>query len=197
MRVKKRVAAIAFQMAVLASAGLLSLIEQARSYTDHPIEGGKGGNDFTVICPPNSFLLGLSGNTGGIIEKMQLICAPFTPATPAASRTNFSVGQRFDQGAWIGAGTGGSSARSTCTTGTGFVKEIRFNTAVFNDARAIEHIRLECGDLQDHASTHLFGKNETQGGHRQRCQGNEFLVGFRGRVGLYVDAIGAVCAGMP
>jgi hypothetical protein len=48
MGFKKRVAAIAFQMAVLASAGLLSFSEQARSYTDHPTHRAAS---VVEICP--------------------------------------------------------------------------------------------------------------------------------------------------
>jgi len=202
MQFRRRAAVMAFQMAVSASTGLLVFNDRAWSYDyiePDPV-GATGGNHFEVICPPNTFLLGLRGNTGdqgGIIEKMQLICAPFTPGRPVADHTNFEVGARFDQGSWMGAGTGGSFKTTSCTTGTGFVKEIRFNTAVYNNTKLIEHIQLECRDLADHSSVRVFGYIARGSPHIHTCSGSSFLVGFHGRVGLYLDAIGAVCAGMP
>lgn len=160
-------------------------------------KGAKGGDPFQIICPANNFVVGVTGRAGGVIEKVQLLCAPFSPARPVANNTNFSAGKRFEQGSWMGAGQGGSSQTTSCTTGTGFVKEIRFNTAVFNGFTLIEHIQLECSDRGGHASTKTFGRAARGAPFRQRCGGNDFVVGFHGRVGLHLDALGVVCAPMP
>jgi len=190
VRFQIRAAVIAF----LASAGALAFCGEAWS----DIHGnGAGGQPFSVTCPPGTFVTGITGRAGNIIENMQLECAGFDKTE---NNTNFQTKPPFPQGSIMGAGQGGSDIKpgdARCGGGT-FVKEIRFNTRVFNDLPLIESIRLECRDLQGGSSTHLFGNAETtQGQFIEKCPGKDFVVGLAGRVGLFVDAVGPVCAVMP
>jgi hypothetical protein len=188
MRFRIKMAGMGFQLGVLATAGVLVFCGQAWS----AVNGGPGGQPFRVICPPGTFVKGLTGKAGNIIENMQLLCAGFDKAG-----NNFVTKPPFPQGSIIGAGQGGNDVKQECGPPI-FVKEIRYNTRVFNDFTLIESIRLECRDLELGTSTHLFGNVETsQGQFIERCPGREFLVGLEGRVGLFVDAVGPVCAVMP
>jgi hypothetical protein len=186
----------AFDVALLAAVGAVVFSGSAWSQLELPIQGGNGGGIFRVTCPVNTFMIGIEGNAGRIVDHMRLVCAPFTKTE---NGKNFKADQTklFNQGEIIGESQGGAFNQAICRNG-GFVKTIKFNTAFFEDKHLLEHVRITCKDAGAAESTHRFGFFESGGQPAtQTCPPNMWLVGLRGRRGSFVDAIGAVCAVMP
>jgi hypothetical protein len=186
---------LGLRTAVFACTALLLLCGQGWSQrvdTFDP-QGGNGGDPFRVVCPGGSYLRGIAGRAGNIIEKMRITCQGFTFVKAEGEfRPN---GNAFDHGSWLGAGQGGSDTATECQSGT-FVQGIHFNTLPYNNIPVVSHIRLDCGNLRNRSSNvHTFGHSPGNRFHHE-CDQGLFVVGFVGKVGLYVDAIGAVCAEM-
>src|ERR1700730_16144918 len=142
---------VGLRTAVFACAALLLFGEQgwSQKVTTFEAQGGNGGDPFSVICPGGSYLRGIAGRAGNIIEKMHLICQGFGYAV--ADGEFRSSGNMFDHGAWLGAGQGGGDTRAECQSGT-FVQGILFNTLVFNNIPVISHIQMDCGSLRHRLS---------------------------------------------
>ena len=197
MRSKLKAIGVARRVAILATAGTITFSGMAwADFFEMPIQGGNGGGLFRVFCPANTFVVGLQGKSGAIVDHMRLVCAPFTLT---ANGKNFDAlhSRQFNQGEVIGESNGGGDDEAICTNG-GFVKTIKFNTLFFEEKHLIEHVRITCTDAGAVSGTRLFGQFETGGSPAtQTCPGGTWLVGLRGRRGSFVDAIGGMCAVMP
>lgn len=163
--------------------------------TTGPVQGGSGGSDFIVICPPNTYWMGITGNAGNTIEKMQLWCAPFHTNDAKTDFVN-DYKKKFNQGAWIGVGGGGSPDAAECDSG--FIKSIQFNTEVYTEHEIVDQVQMHCQDLRGETYPDVTFGHKVSTRLMATCTGSaDFMVGLKGRMGNYVDAIAGVCAPMP
>lgn len=169
--------------------------------TDTPPIGGPGGIPFRAECPKGSYLVGLAGRTGAWVDQIAPICAPWLSDKGVFGAT--SIGQPH------GASRGGKPRQSSCL-GSGInhrVLQAWIVTTLRSDNRFIESIKGHCISAVPPAATATvyFGPLPSEpdplsSGARfsadygpQSCPAGEFAVGFYGRAGQFVDAVGLVC----
>jgi hypothetical protein len=127
---------------------------------------------------------------------MQLRCAPFRVS---GDPTDWTVDPNsiFNQGQIMGESQGGAVSKRSCGDSR-FVKRIRFNTDFFEDKHLIQFVHLFCEHPRNGKQDFIFGFNPVGGDIAdQTCDTRDWVIGFRGRRGSFVDAIGLVCARMP
>lgn len=164
---------------------------------EHPILGGNGGGFFKVICPANTFWVGLEGNVGLVIDQMRLLCAPFT-LLQGNGRKNWKVDANrvFNEGEIMGQSAGGGPERPICADSR-FVQVVRFNTEFFQGKHLVAFVKMGCTHPFKIDESLNFGNNFPIGEVRQDCPDGMWAIGLQGRRGSFVDAIGLVCAVMP
>ena len=93
--------------------------------------GGGGGNPFTLRCPDDAVLVGVQGNAGGVVDRVQPVCRQIDPS-----------GLLLDGRSSGAAGGGG---------GTAFSLQCPENHAVSGiDGKAslyVDQLRIKCGRL--------------------------------------------------
>jgi hypothetical protein len=177
--------------------------------TDTPIIGGSGGNYFRTTCAAGSYLVGLKGYTGKWIDRIAHICAPWLP-----------VKQAFESallhGQFLGTSPGGSFEQQTCRRDHAIVSWTFWNTVGDDNKRKfVSSIEGTCRRVIPPLATHglQFGDPETQkrlgyGGWglvaihgrpdgKSECPAGELAIGFHGRAGLFLDALGLICGPAP
>jgi hypothetical protein len=173
------------QMRFLAmfSIGLLSLASSASADIELPIRGGDGGSPFgPYVCPPGQWVVGVNGNAGAWVDYMRMICGD-------------AAGNRQNDSHVMGNGGGGASTSATCPTGSA-VYMIGFNTVDFHGTQIFNKVRIHCRRISGSSaetSSDLFGGDDGGRETKTNCGDNDLVVGFRGRHGLYLDAIGLTC----
>jgi hypothetical protein len=181
----------------LAAIAALVFIGPAQGF-EFPPQGGNGGGDFRVFCPPGQFWVGLQGSAGDIIDNMKLLCTGFRLEPAAPQRKNWTVVPPvqtiFDQ---IGESPGGAPILVRCHDNN-LVRGIGFNTAFSDGHDTIAFVTMTCdhGTLPGEDVLN-FGFNFPVGTVRQFCPERMWATGLTGRRGSRVDAIGLICAEMP
>lgn len=197
-------------MARLISLSILVLLSVAgaslpATAIDLPVEGGRGGGPFRIKCEPGSFVAGFEGRTGAYIDNFRILCASFDPAT---RRLRPPVPLQIT----IGLSQGGGPASSVCPAGWG-VSQISFQNTWREqrwDDDFVYHINFKCQSIAGTESVRqTYGpakKLENPPGflghmiatvRDQTCPPGELAVGFAGKSGLYVDALGMICEPIP
>jgi len=147
--------------------------------------GGGGGNPFTLRCPDDAVLVGVQGNAGGVVDRVQPVCRQIDPS-----------GLLLDGRSSGAAGGGG---------GTAFTLQCPDNHAVSGiDGRAslyVDQLRIKCGRLA--AGPRLASSGSVLAGHAGGGGGTAFGPfdcvddkpgrGLIGRAGTYVDQIRLAC----
>lgn len=163
------------------------------------VQGGKGGGGYRVVCPPHTFMVGLRGRAGVVIDTVQLLCAGFQELPPPPFRKDWKRDPNaFPVGNFIGTSPGGGGLERVCT-GDRFVRGIVFNTAFFQNKHLVAFIQMTCDHGRFAGFDELnFGFNFPRGSiQRQFCPGGMWAVGLKGRFGDFVDATALLCAKMP
>jgi hypothetical protein len=158
-----------------------------------PIQGGKGGGSFEVLCPPGFFMFGFTGKSGVVIDHLRIRCAN-VEIRDRPPPTHWILFDQFTDGALVGDSTGGSFAEDGCSR-DGLMDEIRFTTTFeFKRTHLIAYIRGSCHHpLQGRKPFHFGHHRPIAGEVVQRCPDGMHAIGLRGRRGLFIDAIGLVC----
>jgi hypothetical protein len=192
--------------AVLVIAGLAQ--PAAADSTTQTI-GGPGGDEFYRRCPEGTYLRGLSGRVGALVDHVAPMCAPRDPKStqpvlfldpiPAANGPGGAGGQ---------GGEGG--AASTCGKYRRFVVTgLRVETISYLDhgqyRSFVSNAVVEC-----HSTESAESADSEDGARPLRMHGGEadkakyawasvacppgqWAVGIHGRAGAYVDRLGLIC----
>lgn len=173
--------------------------------TDTPVIGGSGGVYFRSACPAGAYLIGLKGFTGNWIDRIAHICAPWHPAKNAFEWASL-------HGEFIGTSPGGRFEQQTCGGDRAIVSWTFWNTVGEGSQRQfVSSINGTCVNAITRLGAYefQFGQPETKPklysgiGKRGRpdgkseCAPGELAIGFHGRAGLFLDAIGLVCGPAP
>jgi hypothetical protein len=167
--------------------------------TDTDTLGGTGGVQFRDVCAPGSYLIGVAGRTGQWVDQIRPICAPWLPAQHVFGPP--SIGQPH------GTSTGGNPTDQRCPGTFAINKWTAFTLTSEN--RLIRLLDLNCTSVEPSADMNRalsFGKASDGLGFfdasfglnvNHVCPAGELAVGFQGRAGLFLDAIGLVCGPRP
>lgn len=184
--------------------GLLAVLSAPVIATDLPIQGGPGGNESRADCPSGSYIVGLLGSVGKWIDRIRPVCAPWLAVENRFGY--FTPGKQK-----LGTSSGGTVQERTCPHGYA-INGWNFKTTVGDNhqPKFVNFISATCikvtppldiqplhfGNLEILGQI-LYASGSRLPGGNQFCPANELATGFRGRAGLFVDALGLVCRGAP
>ena len=190
---------------IWACAAFLALLPPAWAW-DSKVEGGPGGGPFRIQCPGGSFMTGFEGRTGAYIDHFRILCGSWDANTR-------QVQNRGPLQITIGTSGGGGPAGAACPGGWA-VNAINFQNTWRSESHInngfVHHINFHCV-LPERAESiwRTYGPTtpvpKPSGflgtmmllEYDQTCPNGELAVGFQGRSGLYVDALGLVCLPIP
>lgn len=152
--------------------------------------GGPGGAPFELRCDEDEHVVGVRANVGAWIDGFALLCAK------DGSPDGRQVG-------WVG-GRGGMDQEAYCPSGGRALSfEVNFTRAERTPRKYLNAVSFRCDtgtstcidsgqgcDWQNREPSFWAAFTSPEG---QSCPDDEVLVGFVGRSGKYVDAIGAIC----
>ena len=147
--------------------------------------GGPGGGSFGAIdCPRGKVVVGLAGRSGGVIDTMQLFCSE-----PAGGPEAVTLDPRH-----IGPSNGGGPIQAMCPV-LNVAFGIDVNTAQIDGNVVVSQIILHCRSPFDGSGdrTVVFGGGGGDGAGGFTCEDHTFMVGFAGRAGDFIDALGIRC----
>lgn len=178
----------------LAAVGLLAATAQA---TDLPAEGGFGGNPYRVSCPTGAYLVGVTGYTGNWVDRMQLVCAPFSEGV---------LGRPIALPRVIGNSGGGVVGNALCGEGSAVYRVEAAFTRKDRRPAFLERLYMHCMDVQSGiqnpgpAHSPVLNSNGVPGRDPfalvmppQICPDGELVVGLHGSADLFIDTIGLIC----
>lgn len=155
------------------------------------LSGGSGGSAFTLRCPAGSYVVGMEGRYGAWLDAIAPVCAPLTPAGDFGSRTSMP----------LAGGTGGGWGSGSCPPGQA-IGHLTYS-ATATSPSYVDEMTSTCGYFHDLAGGEFdFGaRQESSRGlgvffaapFRTGCSLGQLAVGFYGRAGAYVDALGLIC----
>ena len=185
------------------AAVVLAVASSGHAWADDYLEpiGGPGGGRFEAHCPANQFLAGFELSAADDVDAIRPLCvvayAPRDVSAPA-SESN-----------WYG-GSGGGVTSVVCTkyrpVVTGMI--VAYEGV---DTEVVNNIHLFCGVA---AATQEAGNSPSAvfnapdydpgsgsfsggGGGTQHCPAGQVAVGLHGRSGIWLDAMGLICAAAP
>ena len=181
---------------VLLMLGILASFLQASFASDLQIQGGPGGAYFRAECPKGAYLTGLAGRAGSWVDQLAPICSPWEPV-----RRVFGAPQTMKP---HGTSNGGSHKEIYCTPGSaiaGLDFENTIGEGGLSDHRFVSRLFAYCQGLLSHTASWpvIFNEGGAYGGQfipygsDSYCPVNEVAVGFHGRAGLFIDALGLIC----
>jgi hypothetical protein len=181
----------------LALSVLSSTQASAQPVTVLHAAGGANGGHFSVTCPTKGWVLrGLNIRAGWVIDAVEPICAGYFSPTQASS-SQVIIGP-------MRGGSGGTQLQIFCFYNGYAVRGLTVGHGEFSP-RVVNAIKLRCGTADGLGATSTNDPSgsrhgRTLGGQRYDqtdCPQGEVAVGIYGRVGLYVDALGLICAPAP
>ncbi|MEO9129650.1 MAG: hypothetical protein ABI240_00425, partial [Sphingomonas sp.] len=153
--------------------------------------GAQGDHGIELRCLENRYVVGVTGASGSIVDRVQLQCARLGADGMAlpADATSVSVG-----------GNGGAPATVTCSANA-FARSI---TVTLNQAKKqVRVLNAGCASATgDGAGFAIGGPNEDQSiipGNNYiwyrswNCPANMAVTGLKVRYGQHVNAIGVIC----
>lgn len=179
------------------SAGMLCFAASAHAQSDivlAPI-GGSGGGQFTGRCPSGQLLNGVELRTGHDVDSIKPICLLA------------DTGQRQPYTARFGGEGGGEPTPYVCPHHDAIVTGIKI--AYEGNPLVVKNIHLLCGaastsqvrefpgdrfDGYSRPRTGIMTPFRTVGSGEQRCPTGLVAVGIHGRSGVWLDAVGLICA---
>lgn len=162
--------------------------------TDRPIQGGSGGAVFRDDCGRGRYLVGVSIRKGGWVDAILPLCAAYT------AQKRFA---KWERGRRHGGAGGSPLLKDAVCPADHFVIGLKFGVTQgkkrFIDWVAVQCIRIAGGTSFDiclhtgdgcplHQAFEPFW---------QTCPYGEWATGLRGRIGIYVDALGLICGPEP
>lgn len=167
-----------------------------------PPIGGDGGGNFINRCPQGQLLTGFDLHTGDDVDAIRPICVTAYGPT--------DVGPRVAGGIWSG-GNGGGPRQLLCPGNAPIVTGM-YVDGLGVDTIIVNKIHLFCGiasttqtphDVPDVSFDGSGGRTTVNlsGGRysgevkdTQRCLLGRVAVGINGRSGVWLDAVGLICA---
>ncbi len=130
-------------------------------------------------------VVGLGGRAGAVIDTMQLLCG----------KANGDSGVLDPRR--IGPSNGGGQVSAVCPPLSAAIS-IQVNSKMWRRHVAVSQITLTCALKGNRTSTSraVFGADDGVGSKNagsQACRGNDFIGGFAGRSGTWIDALGITC----
>jgi hypothetical protein len=166
-----------------------------------PLFGGPGGEAVNFSCRDGDYLVGLMGRVGDWMDQVRAICAPWW-----ADQRKFGV---TVPGIPFGTSRGGSMFERTCPRGYA-IAGLRgwYIVGDEHQAKFIANLTASCVAVEPPWDRQEFtvgalAYGQKHGGYTpnygggQACPAGELAVGLHGRAGLFVDALGLVCAPAP
>ena len=192
---------VAFPPAVLLMALLgIACVDNARADDYLMPIGGGGGGPFEAHCPANQYLVGFDLYAADDVDAIRPLCVVaygLREVSPPASESN-----------WYG-GSGGRFTNVVCPSYTPIVTGM-FVAWEGVDTKVVNNIHLFCGeaagaqvvndvpsavfDAPKYEGSGLMHSYSGAGKETQRCPAGQLAVGLHGRSGIWVDAIGLICA---
>ena len=189
----------------LALAALLAIPGTAQA-TMTEVVGGPGGGAFSMTCAPGQFAVGFYARAGAWVDGIGLLCAPFD----ARAR---KIGSSFARVGWTG-GQGGTPQEVYCapgeavtgiglahTRGRGLEREYVNSVNLMCQQRQKMDRCISsgegCGALRSVTRGTIVQTVHDYKYDRLVCPSNEMATGIQGRSGVFVDAIGLICAPPP
>jgi hypothetical protein len=143
--------------------------------------GGPGGSNFgTINCPDGMAVIGLGGRAGAVIDTMQLLCGK------ANGNDNGPLDPRR-----IGPSNGGGAVSAVCPPLSAAIS-IQVDAKEWRRHVVVSQVTLTCALVGVRTSTSravLGGGGGDNYGSRG-CADTDFIAGFTGRAGDWVDALG-------
>jgi hypothetical protein len=159
-----------------------------------PVEGGPGGAAFRAVCPAGTYAVGIEGRFGAWLDAIAPSCAAFDPDGGFGNRVGVAKA----------GGPGGGPAIAYCPEGEALTS-VTIETAGTYPVY-VDNIRANCRiPGTDTGGGFFFGDPREEFGTQRvgtvtytlRCPLDHVVMGFHGRAGSYVDALGLVCAERP
>lgn len=183
----------------LAAVLLAGLAGHARADTVLDKMGGGGGGDFTARCPAGQLLAGFAMRAADDVDAIRPLCVTaWGPRDISAASDS----------AWHGGG-GGRDESIACPHQTPIVHGM-YVMSEGADTQVINSIHLSCAlaadsqvtskdtvaffDAPAYYNSQLFATDPHWHGQTQYCPDGQLAVGMHGRSGVWVDAIGLICA---
>jgi len=170
----------------LACIGLAVLGVVSPVYADpSAMVGGSGGARFRIECPSDSFIFGFDIRYGSVIDQLKPACARVTDG---------KFTDKISKPSWTG-GHGGSVANVFCPPYQGLAGL----DVYVNPDGLVRRFNMMCylpgdGKVSVIASPEGGAADYNAWAH---CPPGQFVNGIFGRSGLYVDALGVLCADLP
>jgi hypothetical protein len=167
--------------------------------------GGPGGGHFSMTCDPGHYLVGFHGRAGGTVDGIGLICAPYDATTGKAgsgSRKGYAGGRGgTEQEVYCAPGEPLTGLGLAHTRGGGHVRQFVNTVDIFckhrGNATSCISSGERCGPIPSKSKgAGSFGSADYQY-DRPNCPASEAATGIQGRSGIYIDAMGLICAALP
>jgi hypothetical protein len=166
--------------------------------TDTPVRGGPGGTPFRFTCDKGAYLVGMRARMGDWVDQLRPVCAPWLPERRRFGATSVGIA--------IGDSKGGNrDIPGTCFPGFA-ISRLDGTLVVGNHAESkfVGGLSVHCQTAEPPVARHAldfgyalsFGATSTPTFDLD-CPSGELAVGLHGRSGLFVDALGLVCAPAP
>lgn len=148
--------------------------------------GGTGGTlapASDTTCPAGEVLVGIRGRAGRLLDRLAMVCAPFSNLHDPALRTTLTTLADED---------GGNRFESFCPAGKA-VKRFRVRAGA-----KIDQIQLVCDDPNVVRPETAVVTGDVAGGtfdteYSLRCNGNGALMGLWGKAGARIDRLSGLC----
>ena len=194
---------------VLAALAISAVCSSQAFAGETPVGGGPGGNAFRITCPAGSFVVGFAYRNGQWFDRIAPICAPWQLAE-----------RRFGPGVAGGAAgdsEGGRPHTEQCPLGQYAITAVRFGLSLNGDddrPQFVGWLDAHCQTVRppwDARSISMGNPTNATWAHSRNlveptierpqyhfvCPQGEVAVGIQGRAGLFVDALGLICAPAP
>jgi hypothetical protein len=191
---------LSLSMAIFASV----FFPSAAGATMTEVFGGPGGGHFSLACDPGHYLVGFHARTGGLVDGIGLICAPYNAGTGkvgSGSQKGYAGGRGgLEQEVYCSPGDAVTGVALVHTRGNGLKRQY-VNTVAVSCQRDSPQKRCissgeGCGAILERKSGGLVG-SDLRPYDILNCPPHELATGLQGRSGSYVDAIGLICAALP
>lgn len=182
------------------------------SATMTEVYGGPGGGGFRMTCDAGHFVVGFRANAGAWVTGVGLICAPYI-------HSRNSVGTERNGRGWAG-GSSGTPQEVYCSPNQAVTGIALAHTRGNNLPRQyVNTVALMCqyqqeadrcissgegcgpiGGIVKKAGVPGVYVHRTEHGYQydmMYCPAGEYATGIQGRSGIYVDAMGLICAPHP
>ncbi len=162
---------------------LLAATGGAHAESDLAATGGGGGSAFRERCAAPAVLTGIEVRSGDYVDALRPLCADESGVV---------------EGEWHG-GFGGGTRRVLCP----FDAPLIWSMHVGIDAgrHVVNDLKLYCRSVSKppmFAAARLGPADDLDTNHTSpQCPGGQFAVGLHGREGIYIDALGLICAPAP